>query len=144
MPGAAGRSPAISKGHAVRKLLIETSLNRPRLVIIINVLITLAFLSQLPRIRIDTDPENMLPESEPVRVFHQELKETFEIRDFLEGWKALRLLDGLEPFEALAGVQPALADGEPGDPSASAPAPRVRKRSELAARRTCRERFVNA
>jgi predicted RND superfamily exporter protein/outer membrane lipoprotein-sorting protein len=67
----------------VRKLLIETSLNRPRLVIALAVLITIGFLVQLPRIQIDTDPENMLPESEPARVFHQQLKEEFDLKDFL-------------------------------------------------------------
>jgi predicted RND superfamily exporter protein/outer membrane lipoprotein-sorting protein len=52
-------------------------------VVAVTVLITIGFLAQFPRIQIDTDPENMLPENEPVRVFHTELKETFSLRDFL-------------------------------------------------------------
>jgi predicted RND superfamily exporter protein/outer membrane lipoprotein-sorting protein len=67
----------------VRKLLIGTALRHPRWVIGVTLLVTVVALLQFPRIRIDTDPENMLPENEPVRVFHQELKERFDLRDFL-------------------------------------------------------------
>jgi predicted RND superfamily exporter protein len=38
---------------------------------------------QLPRIKIDTDPENMLPADEPVRVAHRAVKDAFNLNDFL-------------------------------------------------------------
>ncbi|MEN8133466.1 MAG: MMPL family transporter, partial [Pseudomonadota bacterium] len=39
--------------------------------------------SPLPVLRVDTDPENMLPHDEPVRVFHQQMKQTFQLHDLL-------------------------------------------------------------
>jgi predicted RND superfamily exporter protein len=65
------------------RLTLHLALERPRWVVAATILVTLGFLALFPRIQIDTDPENMLPESEPVRVFHRELKETFGLRDFL-------------------------------------------------------------
>lgn len=44
-------------------------------------LITLAFAALLPLIQIDTDPENMLPEDNPARVFHNQVKQTFDMHD---------------------------------------------------------------
>ncbi|MBU1699854.1 MAG: outer membrane lipoprotein-sorting protein [Candidatus Eisenbacteria bacterium] len=67
----------------MRDFLINIAIRRPKWVLIITALITLAFLAQFPRIKIDTDPENMLPENEQVRVFHSEVKENFNLRDFL-------------------------------------------------------------
>ncbi|MDX1706430.1 efflux RND transporter permease subunit [Pseudidiomarina sp.] len=45
--------------------------------------ITLLMVSQLPRITIDTDPENMLPADHPMRVFHNTAKETFAMHDMI-------------------------------------------------------------
>ncbi|MCA9727106.1 MAG: outer membrane lipoprotein-sorting protein [Candidatus Eisenbacteria bacterium] len=67
----------------MKRLLIELSIGHPRWVIVLAVLLTAAFGSQFPRIHIDTDPENMLPPHEPVRVRHDEIKETFGLSDFL-------------------------------------------------------------
>jgi predicted RND superfamily exporter protein len=59
------------------------SIHHPRLVLaIIGALTVLAGL-QLPRIKIDTDPENMLPADEPVRVAHRAVKDAFNLNDFL-------------------------------------------------------------
>ncbi|MCK4373000.1 MAG: MMPL family transporter, partial [candidate division Zixibacteria bacterium] len=52
-------------------------------VIGIAVVITAFFAAQFPRIKIDTDPENMLAADAPVRVFEHEMKETFGLSDFL-------------------------------------------------------------
>ncbi|RME82356.1 MAG: RND transporter, partial [Zetaproteobacteria bacterium] len=38
---------------------------------------------QFPKIKIDTDPENMLPATEPVRVAHHKLKKDFKLSDFI-------------------------------------------------------------
>jgi hypothetical protein len=69
--------------HQVVLKLVELSLRRPRLVIALSLGISLALASQLPRMRIDTDPENMLRQEEPVRVFHRQVKETFGIKELL-------------------------------------------------------------
>ena len=37
----------------------------------------------LPAVRVDTDPENMLPADEPVRVFHREMKRRLSLNDIV-------------------------------------------------------------
>jgi uncharacterized protein len=63
--------------------LTRFSLDRPRTVIGIAVLITALFATQFPKIKVDTDPENMLDARQEDRVFYDELKEEFGIRDML-------------------------------------------------------------
>lgn len=46
-------------------------------------ILSLAALIQLPRIVVDTDPENMLPGDQPQRVIHDEIKERFKLYDLL-------------------------------------------------------------
>ncbi|MDD5643874.1 MAG: MMPL family transporter [bacterium] len=52
-------------------------------IIIITFLLTLILGLQIPKIKIDTDPENMLSEREFVRVFHNETKKNFTLYDFI-------------------------------------------------------------
>ncbi|HOP06181.1 MAG TPA: efflux RND transporter permease subunit [candidate division Zixibacteria bacterium] len=63
--------------------LTNFAIKHPWWVIGIAVVITAFFATQFPKIKIDTDPENMLAADEPVRVFEHEMKETFGISDFL-------------------------------------------------------------
>ena len=63
--------------------LIHFSMNHPKIVILVIVLITLLAALQIPKIIIDTDPENMLPADEEVRGFHEEVKEVFGLNDML-------------------------------------------------------------
>jgi len=58
-------------------------IHHPKLVITIISLITVVAALQLPKIKIDTDPENMLPADEPVRVIHRAVEEAFNLNDFL-------------------------------------------------------------
>ncbi len=58
-------------------------IRHPRLVLTIIGLITVVAALQLPKIRIDTDPENMLPADEPVRVIHKNVEAAFNLNDFL-------------------------------------------------------------
>jgi predicted RND superfamily exporter protein len=67
----------------VKRFLVSVSLNHPKIVVIASVIITVIFGLQIPKIHIDTDPENMLPEDEEVRVFHNNVKEEFGIHDWL-------------------------------------------------------------
>ena len=67
----------------MRKQLTEFSINHPWWVVGIVAVITVFFAFQLPNIKIDTDPENMLEAHEPVRLFDHEMKEEFGIYDFL-------------------------------------------------------------
>ncbi len=67
----------------MKKHLIDFSINRPWVVIATVVVITAFFAIQLPKIQIDTDPENMLEADEPVRVFDHQVKDEFGISDFI-------------------------------------------------------------
>ena len=67
----------------MKKQIVAYSLNRPKVVIFAVFLITLALGAMIPRIHIDTDPENMLPADEPSRVFHDEIKEKFGLHDMV-------------------------------------------------------------
>ena len=58
-------------------------INHPRLVMLGILIVTIIAGLQLPKIKIDTDPENMLPADEPVRIMHREVKEAFNLNDFL-------------------------------------------------------------
>lgn len=63
--------------------LVEFSINRPKVVVLLTAVLTLLLVVQFPRIKIDTDPENMLPSDAPVRVFHHETKKEFGLYDFI-------------------------------------------------------------
>jgi len=63
--------------------LIEKSFKKPKTVILIIFAVIVLAGIQFPRIKIDTDPENMLSEKEFVRVFHHEVKKEFEVYDFI-------------------------------------------------------------
>jgi len=57
--------------------LVEFSVRRPRLVLVIAAILTIAALTQFPRIKIDTDPKNMLPPEAGVRVWNDSVDKTF-------------------------------------------------------------------
>ncbi|KFZ30333.1 RND transporter [Pseudidiomarina salinarum] len=64
-------------------LLLTLSTRHRRWVFWALAALTLALASQLPRITIDTDPENMLPVDHPQRAFHNQAKETFSMHDMI-------------------------------------------------------------
>ncbi|MDD5255381.1 MAG: MMPL family transporter, partial [Candidatus Omnitrophica bacterium] len=63
--------------------LIGFALKKPKLVFFITALAVLASLAAFLRVKVDTDPENMLPEKEFVRVFNHEVKKEFAIYDYI-------------------------------------------------------------
>jgi predicted RND superfamily exporter protein len=63
--------------------IVEFSVNRPKLVILLTIFLSALFAIQFPKIKIDTDPENMLREDAPIRVFHQEVKKDFGIEELI-------------------------------------------------------------
>ena len=66
-----------------RLLLTQFGLRHPWIVVVLALLMTAAFASRFPRVTFDNDPENMLAQDEPVRVFHQEVRERFALYDFV-------------------------------------------------------------
>src|SRR3990172_12735679 len=59
--------------------LVHFSIEHPWLVVAPTLALTVLFAAQLPKIKTDTDPQNMLPMTSPVRQYN----------DQVEGWFAL-------------------------------------------------------
>jgi uncharacterized protein len=65
----------------LKEALLELALRRPRLIYLFALLLTLVLGLQIPRIQVDTDPENMLPAEQADRVFHNEVKDEMALHD---------------------------------------------------------------
>lgn len=63
--------------------LTGISINHPRLVTIIMVLVTIILATMIIQVQVDTNPENMLAEDEAVRVFHNQVKKDFSLHDMV-------------------------------------------------------------
>jgi uncharacterized protein len=63
--------------------VVEFSIRRPWTVILAVLALAVALGSQIPRIVIDTDPENMLPADQSARVFHDDVKRNFALYDVI-------------------------------------------------------------
>lgn len=65
----------------MKNAITSLAIHRPRTVYVATAVLTLIFAALLPRIHIDTDPENMLPADQSDRVFHNAVKERFALHD---------------------------------------------------------------
>ncbi len=63
--------------------LLNYSINHPKTVTGIMVALTLIIGSLISLVQVDTDPENMLPANEDVRVFHNNIKQEFDLQDIV-------------------------------------------------------------
>ena len=63
--------------------ITKFSLDRPKTVIGLAIILTILFGSQFPKIAIDTDPENMLEANQPDRVHYNRIKKDFGINDLI-------------------------------------------------------------
>ena len=61
--------------------IIQFSINSPRTITVVMVVITIILGAMISLVQVDTDPENMLAEDEPVRVFHDQTKKDFNLHD---------------------------------------------------------------
>ncbi len=66
-----------------KQKLAELATNYPKTIITASILITIAFLFAFPHIKTDTDPVHMLPQNNPAVVLHNQMKETFNIHDYV-------------------------------------------------------------
>jgi len=66
-----------------REKIADYSIRHYKVVTAVMVLFTLGLGAFIPLIKVDTDPENMLAEDEPVRVFHDKTKEEFTLYDMV-------------------------------------------------------------
>ena len=67
----------------LKRRITEYSLDHYKMVTVVMVAFTVVLGAFIPLIRVDTDPENMLSEDEPVRVFHDQTKEDFVLNDIV-------------------------------------------------------------
>ena len=63
--------------------LTEIVTRFPKTTIAVVLIATVFFAIQFPKIKIDTDPENMLEQRQPDRVFYNNIKKEFGINDLL-------------------------------------------------------------
>jgi len=63
--------------------LTNFSMKRPWAVVAIAAALAVTLAWQMPKVHFDNDPENMLSPEEPVRVFHHQIKEKFDLYDFV-------------------------------------------------------------
>ncbi|MBI2839950.1 MAG: MMPL family transporter [Acidobacteria bacterium] len=57
--------------------LVAFSVKHPRLVIVLAGIVTLAFATQFAKLKTDTNPKNMLPETSDVRVWNDQIEQIF-------------------------------------------------------------------
>ncbi len=69
--------------NRLKKAMIDYSINHYKMVIFLLILVTIGAGSFLPRVTVDTDPENMLEKTEPVRIFHNQTKINFDLSDMV-------------------------------------------------------------
>ena len=67
----------------MKRKILDFPLQHARLVFIGLAVLTIGLGSAIPSIQVDTDPENMLSEDDPARVFHNETKEEFALHDLI-------------------------------------------------------------
>jgi len=67
----------------VHERFIKISMKYPRAVMVAVAILVIAAATMLPRIIVDTDPENMLPADQASRVFHNQVKKDFTLWDMI-------------------------------------------------------------
>lgn len=63
--------------------LLQLAIEKPKLVYTLVLLMVAISLAMMPNLKIDTDPENMLSSDAPARVFHNQTKTDFQMRDMI-------------------------------------------------------------
>lgn len=66
-----------------RLKMTSFSIRFPWIIIGLAVIMIIGFGTQFPKVRFDTDPENMLAKDEPIRVFNNQIKAKFNLYDFV-------------------------------------------------------------
>ncbi len=67
----------------LKQRITEYSLKQYKIITFIMVVFTLVLGSLISRIKVDTDPENMLSDDEAVRLFHNQTKKIFHLSDLV-------------------------------------------------------------
>lgn len=67
----------------MKAALIRFAMDKPKQVFLLVIALVVLAAIQIPSIKVDTDPENMLPHDQPDRVFHDQVKERFALHDMI-------------------------------------------------------------
>ncbi len=67
----------------IKTIIVDISVVRRKTVVLATLLLALAAGAFLPRATMDTDPENMLEKTERARLFHNEMKRRFNLREIV-------------------------------------------------------------
>lgn len=67
----------------MKKGIVNYSLMHPKTVFLVMLLLVAVLGAMIPRIHIDTDPENMLSADNPQRLLHNEIKQRFNLYDMI-------------------------------------------------------------
>jgi predicted RND superfamily exporter protein len=59
--------------------LVEFSVEHPKLVVVLTIVLSVIFMTQFPKIKTDTNPKNMLPATSDVRVWNDDVEKTFAL-----------------------------------------------------------------
>src|SRR3990172_582417 len=57
--------------------LVEFSVEHPKLVVALTIVLSVIFMTQFPKMKTDTNPKNMLPATSDVRVWNDGVEKTF-------------------------------------------------------------------
>ncbi|MFB0979868.1 MAG: MMPL family transporter [Alteromonadaceae bacterium] len=63
--------------------ILQLAIDKPKFVYSIVLLMVIISLAMMPSLTIDTDPENMLSSDAPARIFHNQTKTDFQMRDMI-------------------------------------------------------------
>ncbi|WP_290623803.1 MMPL family transporter [Kangiella sp.] len=67
----------------MKQSLLKFSMTKPKWVFIMTLLLTAITGAMIPNIVVDTDPENMLAEDQASRVYHNDVKDRFDLYDII-------------------------------------------------------------
>ncbi len=84
--------------------ITEYVLNHPKKVFLLTCLLVLITAVMIPMIQIDTDPENMLPDDQIERVFHNQVKGEFNLHDMIVVGAVNRSDDGIYNLTSLGNL----------------------------------------
>lgn len=65
------------------KRYLELTVNHPKVAVYLILTVTILFAAGIPRIQTDTDPEHMLAEDAPVRVYNNQVERWFDMQDMI-------------------------------------------------------------
>ena len=75
--------PSSRRLDSIGSAIVDFAIQRPRLIIVSALVIAVVLGALIVRVQIDTDPENMLPGNDPVRVLNDSIRDDFGTRNVI-------------------------------------------------------------